>query len=61
MTYDDHPEICELASGYSFELRRVKMKTTHHSQKDELLIGRDLSWYDDTYNFRVDSSAQDAE
>ena len=46
MTYDDHPEICELAQGYQFELRRVPMKNTHHAEKHELLIGRDLSWLD---------------
>lgn len=46
MTYDDHPEICELAQGYQFELRRVPMKNTHHAEKYELLIGRDLSWLD---------------
>ncbi|RIK27510.1 MAG: DNA methyltransferase [Chloroflexi bacterium] len=51
MTYDDHPEISELASGYHFDLRRIKMKTTHHSQKDELLIGRDLSWLDNAHSF----------
>ena len=50
MTYDDHPEICELAAGYALELRRIKMKTTHHSEKDELLIGRDLSWLDSAYD-----------
>jgi DNA adenine methylase len=44
MTYDDHPEICELAQGYQLELRRVPMKNTHHTEKHELLIGRDLSW-----------------
>jgi DNA adenine methylase len=52
MTYDDHPEICEFATSYQFEVRRIKMKTTHHSEKDELLIGRDLCWLDNTYNFR---------
>lgn len=52
MTYDDHPEICELAAGYQFDVRRIKMKTTHHSEKDELLIGRDLCWLDNTHNFR---------
>lgn len=44
MTYDDQPEICELAQGYQFEVRRVPMKNTHHTEKYELLIGRDLSW-----------------
>jgi DNA adenine methylase len=51
MTYDDHPEICEMASSYHFDLRRIKMKTTHHSEKDELLIGRDLGWLDSAHSF----------
>lgn len=44
MTYDDHPEICELAQGYQFEIGRIPMKNTHHVEKYELLIGRDLGW-----------------
>jgi len=44
MTYDDHAEIQDLAKNYGFDLRFVAMKNTHHAQKQELLIGRDLSW-----------------
>ncbi len=44
MTYDDHAEIRALANGYGFETRFVAMKSTHHVQKNELLIGRNLSW-----------------
>ncbi len=44
MTYDDHAEIQGLARHYGFALRFVAMKNTHHAQKQELLIGRDLSW-----------------
>ncbi|MCX6044270.1 MAG: DNA adenine methylase [Chloroflexi bacterium] len=44
ITYDDHEEIRELANRYGFEIRFVAMKSTHHVQKNELLIGRDLSW-----------------
>jgi DNA adenine methylase len=44
MTYDDAPEIQSLASSYGFESERVLMKTTHHLQKYELVIGRALSW-----------------
>jgi len=44
MTYDDHPEIQEMAKGYGFAIRLVAMKNTHHAQKSELLIGRDLGW-----------------
>jgi DNA adenine methylase len=58
MTYDDHPEICEMAMDYGFALRRIKMKTTHHSKKDELLIGRDLSWLDSAYSFQIESTHQ---
>jgi len=58
MTYDDHPEICELATGYEFELRRIKMKTTHHSEKEELLIGKDLSWLDRATDFQLPLASQ---
>lgn len=44
MTYDDHPEIRELARKFEFTVRSVPMKTTHHDRKHELLIGRDLRW-----------------
>lgn len=53
MTYDDHPEICEMAAGYDFQVRKIKMKTTHHSEKDELLIGRNLDWLDEAHDFRL--------
>jgi DNA adenine methylase len=44
MTYDNHPEIRELAEQFGFEVRAVAMKSTHHAKMTELLIGRDLSW-----------------
>jgi len=47
MTYDNHPEIREFAEQYGFDMRLVPMKTTHHAQKFELLIGRDLDWIDE--------------
>lgn len=46
MTYDEHPEIRELAQKFGFNVRSVAMKTTHHDKKQELLIGRDLRWTD---------------
>jgi DNA adenine methylase len=55
MTYDDHPEIREMAAGYHFQVSRIKMKTTHHSEKDELLIGRNLDWLDEAYDFRLNT------
>jgi len=44
MTYDDADEIRFLANKYSFETESIIMKTTHHENKMELLIGRDLTW-----------------
>jgi len=44
MTYDNVPEVAELAQQHGFETRAVAMKNTHHARLSELLIGRDLSW-----------------
>ena len=44
MTYDDAPEIRALARRFKFKTREVEMKTTKHTVKRELLIGRDLGW-----------------
>jgi DNA adenine methylase len=49
MTYDNHPEIRELAKRFGFEVRAVAMKSTHHSKMTELLIGRDLSWLQEAF------------
>lgn len=44
MTYDNDDQIRNLAEGQEFEYRTVVMRTAHHTEKTELLIGRDLSW-----------------
>ncbi len=44
MTYDDAQEVHELARRHGFDTRRVPMKTTHHTNTMELVIGRNLSW-----------------
>lgn len=44
MTYDEASEIEQLAKRHGFEVKRVIMKTTHHAEKYELLIGRNLTW-----------------
>ena len=44
MTYDNAQEICTLAARHGFQMRLVPMKSTHHAEMVELLIGRDLSW-----------------
>jgi DNA adenine methylase len=38
MTYDDCPEVVEMANQHSFQIERVPMKNTHHEKKYELLI-----------------------
>jgi len=44
MTYDNAEEIRGLAARHGFDMRLVPMKSTHHAEMLELLIGRDLSW-----------------
>jgi len=38
MTYDDCPEVVEMANRQGFQIERVPMKNTHHEKKYELLI-----------------------
>ena len=38
MTYDDSPEVRELATRYGFRVEQVPMKNTHHAIIYELLI-----------------------
>lgn len=44
MSYDNTQEAQDLAGHYGFTKRPISMKNTHHAEKTELLIGRDLSW-----------------
>lgn len=44
MTYDDAAEVRGLAERHGFEVRTVAMKSTHHANMKELLIGRSLAW-----------------
>ncbi len=44
MTYDNADEIKNLASASGFQVAQIPMKGTHHAEKTELLISRDLSW-----------------
>jgi DNA adenine methylase len=38
MTYDDTPEVVNLANRHGFSIERVPMKNTHHAVMNELLI-----------------------
>jgi DNA adenine methylase len=44
MTYDDAPELHDLARRHGLQTALVPMKNTHHAEMTELLIGRDLAW-----------------
>ena len=44
ITYDNAPEIKYLADKYHLATRLIAMKTTHHSIKYELVIGKSLHW-----------------
>jgi DNA adenine methylase len=44
ITYDNADEIRDLASAHGFHIAEIPMKGTHHSEKTELLISRDLLW-----------------
>lgn len=44
LSYDNVVEVRDLASCYRFVVQPVAMKNTHHAEKTELLIGRNLGW-----------------
>lgn len=44
LTYDDAPDVRDLAARHCFEFEPIAMKNTHHAKMTELLIGRDLAW-----------------
>ena len=45
MTYDDTPEIRLLADKNNLPYRTIPMKTTHHLEKNELLISDNFDWH----------------
>lgn len=44
MTYDNVPEVRQMASRYGLDSEAVPMKNTHHARLTELLIGKNLDW-----------------
>lgn len=44
ITYDNADEIRMLASASGFQIAEILMKGTHHTEKTELVISRDLGW-----------------
>jgi len=51
MTYDNAPEVADLAAKYRLQARPVAMRNTHHAQMMELVIGRNLDWMDEAGQF----------
>ena len=45
LTYDDTTEIRQLADKYGLHYRTIPMKTTHHLQKNEIIISNNFSWW----------------
>jgi DNA adenine methylase len=45
LTYDDTPEIRVLADKYKLQYKTIPMKTTHHLEKNELIISDNFSWW----------------
>ncbi|NLF41763.1 MAG: DNA adenine methylase [Bacteroidales bacterium] len=45
LTYDDAEEIRTLANKYNFPFRTIPMKTTHHLEKNELIISDNFEWW----------------
>lgn len=46
LTYDDAEEIRALAKKYKLKFRTIPMKTTHHIQKQEIIISDNFSWWE---------------
>lgn len=46
LTYDDTSEIRGLTEKYKLDYRTIPMKTTHHIQKNELIISDNFDWWD---------------
>ena len=45
LTYDDVEEIRALAGKYNLDFRTIPMKTTHHIQKNEIIISDNFDWW----------------
>ena len=45
LTYDDTDKIRVLAEKYNLDFRTIPMKTTHHIQKNEIIISDNFDWW----------------
>lgn len=45
LTYDNTPEILQLADKYNLQYRTIPMKTTLHYKKNEIIISDNFNWW----------------
>ncbi len=45
LTYDDTDEIRALSNKYHLDFRTIPMKTTHHLEKNEIIISDNFEWW----------------
>lgn len=45
ITYDNDEYVREMAARHHFQFAPIAMTNTHHAEMNELLIGRDLTWF----------------
>jgi DNA adenine methylase len=45
LTYDDTDEIRRLTEKYNLDFRTIPMKTTHHIQKNEIIVSDNFDWW----------------
>ena len=45
LTYDDTAEIRQLADKFNLQFRTIPMKTTHHLEKNEIILSDNFSWW----------------
>jgi DNA adenine methylase len=48
LTYDDTPEIRQLADKYHLQYKTIPMKTTLHFEKNEIIISDNFLWWTDS-------------
>ena len=48
LTYDDTPEIRQLAAKFKLNYKKIPMKTTLHYEKNEIIISDNFSWWTDS-------------
>lgn len=46
LTYDDTEEIRTLTQKYDLDFRTIPMKTTHHIQKNEIIVSDNFDWWE---------------